>query len=310
MHSLAPSLTFLLALASLGRSGCDGLAIALLRTPAPPRHAPLLRTAVVVMQAEDVDDEPTTPAEADASADPAVESAVSDTPSDVDDMPFNVPELEDIVADDASIAKDALKAEVSQGLSSRSKPDRAVIGEILLALEAQNPTRSPATSPLLNGKWKFVYASGASPGLKALQLLLKSSSSAPKSPSGADLIDVQDTYLTITPDQPRAKASVQVRLLSFENTLTLASKLEAESAVRLCETYQYSESEYMSLRLPFQSPIEYKRSVLVSYLDDEVLVIRDSAGRPDILMRCEGVEWASSSIGSEPGSYGSAPGAS
>ena len=42
-------------------------------------------------------------------------------------------------------AKEALKAEVADGLSG-SKPDRAVVGEILLALEAQNPTSSPATS--------------------------------------------------------------------------------------------------------------------------------------------------------------------
>ena len=108
---------------------------------------------------------------------------------------------------------------MSDGLSSGSCPDRAVVGEILLALEAQNPTRSPATSPLLNGKWKFLYASGASPGLKALQLLLKGTKSAPKSPSGADVVDVQDTYLTISPDQPRAVSSVEVRLLSFENTV-------------------------------------------------------------------------------------------
>lgn len=67
--------------------------------------------------------------------------------------------------DEGSIAKEALKAEVGDGMA-RARPDRAVIGEILLALEASNPTRSPATSPLLNGKWKVVYASGATPSLK------------------------------------------------------------------------------------------------------------------------------------------------
>lgn len=66
---------------------------------------------------------------------------------------------------EGSIAKEALKAEVGDGMAG-ARPDRAVIGEILLALEASNPTRSPATSPLLNGKWKVVYASGATPSLK------------------------------------------------------------------------------------------------------------------------------------------------
>merc|ERR1711966_365749 len=118
-------------------------------------------------------------------------------------------------------------------------------------------------------------------------LLLRGSNSAPKSPSGADLVDVQDTYLTIGAEQPRATAEVKVRVLSFENTVKLASRLEAESAVRLVETYDAAESEYMSLRLPFQSPVQYKRSVLISYLDDEMMVVRDSLGRPDVLMRVE-----------------------
>jgi len=223
-------------------------------------------------------------------------------PELVDEPPLafaDLPPLEDETVDEGNIAKEALKAEVSDGLSGSSCPDRAVVGEILLALEAQNPTRSPATSSLLNGKWKFVYASGASPGLKALQLLLQSTKIAPKSPSGADIIDVQDSYLTITPEQPRATSSVSIRLLSFENTVKLACRLEAESAVRLTETYDAAESEYMSLRLPFQSPIEYKRSLLISYLDDELLVVRDSLGRPDVLMRCDEVAWAASSLGGD-----------
>ena len=166
----------------------------------------------------------------------------------------------DMEVDEASIAKEALKAEISDGLAG-PRPDRAVIGEILIALEAQNPTRSPATSSLLNGKWKFLYASGASPGLKALQLLLKGSSSAPKSPSGADLVDVADTFLTITDEQPRATAEVSVRLLSFESTVKLASRLDAESAVRLVETYDSAESSQFNLKLPFQSPAQFKRSV-------------------------------------------------
>merc|ERR1719198_1299845 len=145
-----------------------------------------------------------------------------------------------------------------------------------------------------------------------LMLLLRGSKSAPKSPSGADLVDVQDTYLTIGPDQPRATSEVSVRLLSFENTIKLASRLEAESAVRLMETHDAAESEYMSLRLPFQSPVQYKRSVLISYLDEEMLVVRDSLGRPDVLMRVEtSSAWAPSSLdGEETNSADDAPGAS
>ena len=39
--------------------------------------------------------------------------------------------------------------------------------------------------------------------------------------------------------------------------------------MRLVETYEAAESEYMSLKLPFQRPVQYKRSVLVvSHVDD------------------------------------------
>lgn len=217
-------------------------------------------------------------------------------------------EADEDVFDESSIAKEALKSEIADGLAG-TRPDKAVVGEILLALEAQNPTPSPATSTLLNGKWKFLYAAGASPGLKALMLALKGAKSAPKSPSGADLVDVADTFLTIKAEQPRATAEVKLRLLSFENTVKLSSKLVAESAVRLVETYEVAESDYMNLKLPFQSPVQYKRSVLISYLDEEMLVVRDSNGRPDVLMRVdEGGAYPASDI--DPAAADDAPGAS
>lgn len=130
-------------------------------------------------------------------------------------------------------------------------------------------------------------------------LLLRGAKYAPKSPSGADLVDVQDAFITIRETQPRVIGSLRTRLLSFENTVTLSSKLEAESAVRLVETYEDLESEYMSLKLPFSSPAQYKRSLLVSYLDDELLVVRDAIGRPDILMRVDEVAWKPSSQNGE-----------
>lgn len=211
-----------------------------------------------------------------------------DVPGDVELPPDEgmLGESVEMEADEGVIAKEALKVEVAQGLTG-PRPDKAVVGEILLALEARNPTVSPATSSLLNGKWKMLYASGSSPGLKALQLLLKAANLAPKSPSGADLVDIEDAYITISEEQPRSEAAVRTRVLSFENTVKLSSRLEAESAVRLVETYDAALSELGNLRLPFQSPVQYKRSVLVSYLDDEILVIRDAFGRPDVLMRVE-----------------------
>ena len=97
------------------------------------------------------------------------------------------------------------------------------------------------------------------------------------------------------------------------NALPLGERLDAESAVRLVETYDAAESEYLSLRLPFQTPVQYKRSVLVSYLDEEMLVVRDALGRPDVLMRCDATasSWPPSSLGGDDGNQADdAPGAS
>jgi len=218
-----------------------------------------------------------------------------EVPGDVEDIepaaiaPVFESEFESDDKEDGSIAKQALMAEMSGGMGG-PKPDKAAIGEILLALEARNPTPSPATSALLNGKWKVLYATGASPGLQALTLLLKGAQQAPKSPSGAELIDVQDTFITIQAEQPRVEAATKVRVLSFESTAKLLCRLEAESAVRLLETYDAAETDGFPVKLPalpFQSgPLQYKRTIIATYLDEEVLVLRDSAGRPDVLMRC------------------------
>jgi hypothetical protein len=121
--------------------------------------------------------------------------------------------------------------------------DRELIAELLLQLEKLNPTEAPATSPLLNGKWKFLYAGGRTPGLVSLVTLLRLASLAPKSPSGASLVDVGEATVTISRNQPRVEASLRVRVLSVENTLKLFTTLEAKTGSILTESYKEVESE-------------------------------------------------------------------
>jgi hypothetical protein len=47
-------------------------------------------------------------------------------------------------------------------LGEVSESDRAVINEVILKLEALNPTVDPALSPLLNGEWELRYSGGYS----------------------------------------------------------------------------------------------------------------------------------------------------
>jgi hypothetical protein len=197
--------------------------------------------------------------------------------------------LATVALDPAAVLKAELLAECADGLGGR--PDRARVAELLLALEAKNKTKSPAQSALLNGRWKFLYASGASPALQALQLMLKGAEAIPRAPFGPTPVDIDDTYLTINA-QRYATASTKVRMMdALETTMKLQSKLEAESPVRLIETYESagSESSTPAGLLPVQLPaLPYKRSVLVAYLDETMLIVRDAAGRPDLLTRVAG----------------------
>mmetsp|Transcript_28019 Transcript_28019/g.50789 ORF Transcript_28019/g.50789 Transcript_28019/m.50789 type:complete len:379 (+) Transcript_28019:19-1155(+) len=228
----------------------------------------------------------------DTSAKAAVEDAAEDPPKDIDvkassePEPLAEPEPEEKAESEESPAKEELKSTIADGLGG-SKPDKAVIAEILLKLEGHNPTASPAESPLINGKWKFLYASGVSPALRGLQLLLRSSALAPKSPSGADIVDVAETYLTISSDQPRGMSEVKFRVLSLESTIRLASNLEALSPVRIQETYDTANVEFMDTKVPLPSLQEFKRSILITYLDDDLMVVRDANGRPDVLVRAD-----------------------
>jgi hypothetical protein len=45
-------------------------------------------------------------------------------------------------------------------LGEVSESERATTNEVLLKLEALNPTENPTSSPLLNGVWELRYAAG------------------------------------------------------------------------------------------------------------------------------------------------------
>ncbi|KAG8461405.1 hypothetical protein KFE25_010592 [Diacronema lutheri] len=199
--------------------------------------------------------------------------------------------------DELAIAKESLINELGDGLQALGdnqasrKVDRELIAELLLQLEKLNPTEAPATSPLLNGKWKFLYAGGQTPGMVSLVALLRLAAAAPKSPSGATLLDVGETTLTITRNQPRVEASLKVRVLSLENTIKLFTTLEAKTGSVLVEEYKEVESDLFGIKLPLQAPASFSRSIVVSYLDDDLLIVRSLGGAPDVLVRMD-KEWS------------------
>lgn len=184
---------------------------------------------------------------------------------------------------------------------------RSAINEALYKLEALNPTKeAPAVSPLLNGVWElryvggytsdwalpsptrqlalFLYSGGYSPGLFALSL-------AQKLPS--QWIDMGDLEITISRVQPRVEASIKLNVLSGllggagggESTIRVKTSLEAQSDVRLRETYESATVLGRTIDLP--QPLQYSRDLYVTYVDADLLIVRDATGVPEVLVRKE-----------------------
>lgn len=174
--------------------------------------------------------------------------------------------------------------------------DRASINEAILKLEALNPTENPVYSPLINGVWMlryaggyseskipsptrdlalFLYSGGYSPGLFALSL-------AQKLP--AQLVELGELEISISRSQPRIEAKIDVTLFGgSEESIVVKARLEEDSGLRFTETYESASVLGQTLDLP--EPLQYSRDLYVSYVDEDILVVRDGAGIPEILVR-------------------------
>lgn len=234
--------------------------------------------------------------------------SMDDAPSDTSSDPFYDEDDEVVTVESEDFTpteSDVLVTNVmdliptSVGLAP-SEETRAEINEVLLKLEALNPTTEPAQSPLLNGIWElryaggytstgsllsptrqlalFLYSGGYSPGLFALQL-------AKQLPS--NLVDIVGSLdITISRAAPRVESSVKVKtLLGGESSVKVKSNLEVLSEIRLRETYESATVLEKVVDLP--KFLQYTRDIYVTYVDEDLLVIRDGSGVPELLIRKE-----------------------
>jgi len=231
-----------------------------------------------------------------------------DSPSDTSSDPFyDEDEIVTVESEDFTPSKsEVLVTSVldliptSVGLAP-SEEKRAEINEVLLKLEALNPTPQPATSPLLNGVWEFnyaglyssegsltsptrqlalfLYSGGYSPGLFTLQL-------AKQLPS--NLVDIVGSpEITISREAPRVEGKVTLKtLLGGESSAKVKSNLEVVSDIRLRETYE-SATVLGGQVVDLPGFMQYTRDIYVTYLDEDLLVIRDGSGVPELLIRKE-----------------------
>ncbi|KAL3771660.1 hypothetical protein ACHAWO_001721 [Cyclotella atomus] len=218
----------------------------------------------------------------DSSEDAHFSVAASDEKStiDVDNKPSSAAEAT------VSSLMDYLPSSITSG--PISSEDKASINEAILKLEALNPTEDPVYSPMLNGVWILRYAprdlsnfslgavsGGYSPGLLALGL-------AQKLPVA--LVELGELEISISRAQPRIEAKIDVKLLggSTEEILVKA-RLDVDSGIRFTETYESASVLGQTVDIP--EALQYSRDLYVSYVDEDVLVVRDGSGVPEILVR-------------------------
>lgn len=166
---------------------------------------------------------------------------------------------------------------------------RTDINEIILKLEKINPTSEPAKSNLLNGVWELVVSGVGSPGLLAYQAL--------KSLVKDGLINAEEMQVTISSVAPRVDASVTVKFGSARVTASATSELEVLSGTRLRERVTAARLDFFSVPIP--TLLEPVRELVVSYLDEDLLVVRDPLGAPELLKR-KSKDFSGSSLVSEP----------
>lgn len=184
-----------------------------------------------------------------------------------------------------------------------SSLNRVELEEFIVKLEKLNPTPDCANSPLLNGVWEIISTRGlTSLGLIGFQVV--------KALPLGDVLDITDAVVSISSKSPRVTATSKLKVGNARVDVQIVNDLTVNSAQRVTETYV--SGKLGSIEFPKVSTA-LTRGMVISYLDEDLLVVRDMFGAPDVLRRMEKQflpfsDTSSSETGSSTGEDGS-PGA-
>jgi len=177
-----------------------------------------------------------------------------------------------------------------------SEMQRIDVNERIVGLERLNPTPRPTTAPVFEGQWKFEWFGGSSPGLLAAKVLFQMSPETLAKLTSLNLL-VKDGYSKVT-------ASLTI-FNSIESKFILTTKLSVEGPIRMKEEYeqgllqmpeqlkgalqQLPDAIKEVLATGFNIPLNgsFQRFLTISYLDDDILIVRDTTGAPDVLRRSD-----------------------
>jgi hypothetical protein len=99
----------------------------------------------------------------------------------------------------------------------------------------------------------------------------------------------QSVEIIISRTQPRIEACCYVKLWNgwMDGTIRVQSRLDVHSDVRFRETYESTTVLGQDQPLTLPTPIQYGRDLYITYLDEDLLIVRDGSGVPEVLVRKE-----------------------
>jgi len=190
--------------------------------------------------------------------------------------------------EDKTVAQEVLKVE--------GKPTRGRVDEAIIVLEKLNTMDEPVYALELDGTWNVKYSGSIAPGplaspTRELALFLygggfslgNALSSFANGAFGQNLgIKVGAKTVRIQGGRD-VDSTAEVEVAGQMQTLSYVAELMPLSARRMSE-------EVVSLELPSplgkqDLPFELRRSILITYLDDEMMIVRDESGVPEVLVR-------------------------
>jgi len=182
-------------------------------------------------------------------------------------------------------------------MTPEGKPLRGRVDEAIGRVERFSPTREPVYSELLDGEWRVKFSGSYAPGLfqsptRELALFLYAGGFSPGNALNSFSSGFWGKFLGVKAENYR----VNIRgggsdVESFAEITTFGEKKEVSYRAELMPlSANRMSEEILSLDLPSpigkqEPPLSLRRQLLVSYLDEDMMIVRDESGVADVLVR-------------------------